>query len=364
MRLRFDHSFIFRQAGQGLIESIIGGAVVMIAAFAMVEVTVQTGSINANSRTVTEFTALSHDLRAMIANESTCRLALGGPITYNGAVTSTTQQLTANPQPIVLYQPVAAGAVFLMDPSMAGANATNTQWGSWQILQMALQPDPGAASALNIHPMILYMKAQRATPGGVADRQMTSIRLSVKTDASNHIVSCAPLTYGTDLMPAQSCTIGQILSSNGTAVFCLTVRCIPPLYWDGTYDALGNVNCGFTLPPTTTTTTTTTSSTTTTSTTTTTLPMMTTTTLPMMTTTTLPMMTTTTLPMMTTTTLLGGCAGPMPPGPYVRCCSGTWSVPPPHPICVGTMWQWCGCGNIPEWAPLFTNTCVPIVGSC
>jgi Tfp pilus assembly protein PilV len=56
------------------------------------------------------------------------------------------------------------------------------------------------------------------------------------------------------------------------------------------------------------------------------------------------------------------CSSPTPVG-YAQCCSGRWSVPPPHPA-AQSQWDFCTCGNAPEWWPRTNSSGVPISSGC
>ncbi len=256
------------QSGQTLVETLIGAVLISLAALAVSQVVVQSANVTVNARTVTEFSSLMAQIRGDIASEQSCRLMLGGPLTYGGAPRVTTLVYVAlgpftyppalGGMPIALYNITGPNinTAYLWDPNYVLPTpppATPDTWNEWQIKNIVLSADPGVTqNAVNIHPAILNVVAERTGSGADSYREEGTIRLTLETaniGGITYIVSCAPITYGTDIVANPTCNpANSALVSDGTRTYCRLIRCpggqtqytgpAPP-----SYDANGNVNC-------------------------------------------------------------------------------------------------------------------------
>jgi hypothetical protein len=70
------------------------------------------------------------------------------------------------------------------------------------------------------------------------------MQIQLLIDKNDDIISCGPVTYGTDLYPAPVCNSNQLLTSNGTQLYCITVNCPAANNNPNGWDPLGNIVCG------------------------------------------------------------------------------------------------------------------------
>ncbi len=254
-----------------MIEALIGAALISLAALAVSQVVVQSANITNQAKTAAEFTNLVNQIRSNTSTEPSCRLAVGGPVLYNTPPAQTNAQTFNNfgaffPNPsggppiagqaIALYPPtpyVAGTTVpYIADPTVNAAYAT---WKDWQIVNLFFSKDQGTTGNPNVYPVLLNITAQKA---GGYQRQTSTIRMTLATGnlgaGGPYILSCAPLTYGTDVLPVPTCNPGPDnnhfwgLVSDGTRFFCRSIGCNPlgatPTINPATpLDPYGNINC-------------------------------------------------------------------------------------------------------------------------
>lgn len=227
-----------KQSGFALIDVIVGAAVFSVVVLSVAQLSALVSTISMRSKRVIEFGKIVTEINSILSNESSCRLALGGPSTLNGALVDETRALLSNqPTDVTLYVPAAAGGA---RPVYLNSTAGTNRIGQWRALSVQLTPlsllyavpqnvppppPPGPLPQRNIPARLNIV----FTADGVDRRQSAEINVSVSLDGADNIVSCSKLNFGTDQFAAPVCGPNQALYSDGTRLGCRTVRCIPPI---------------------------------------------------------------------------------------------------------------------------------------
>ncbi|MGZ3721787.1 MAG: PilW family protein [Bdellovibrionales bacterium] len=196
--------------------------------------------------------SLVNQITQLLANEQSCRLALGGPQVHNGPDYLIAQTVTAGPNPpptnIRLFMPIQNGfnRTVLYDP----ADPTKNRYGPLTITSLTIQPlNPGTSWALqNTTPAKITL-----TTTSTINQQRTSsnIYLTVFVNLLTRISDCYPLTYSTDENAAPICP-GPAYNvwgykSTGTRMECRIIRCGYGGVPCGT-ELNGDVHCQATCP--------------------------------------------------------------------------------------------------------------------
>jgi prepilin-type N-terminal cleavage/methylation domain-containing protein len=260
MSLKTSHSTLMNKRGFSLVETMVGVALLGIAAVTAMQMTgILLGSARDNAFPRIQFSNLESQIYQMISTEAYCRLAIGGPDTLGGGVKPYTQVLNAGPAVtnIKLYQTipgVGARPVFA-DP--AGA-LTEKTFGILTLTKLYIKA-PNTLSSTEPVPVQLSFEVQHIQSNGNAAKQInestntlaSTIAFSVLLNGANQIVSCFPLSYASDGNPAKQCASDEALTVNSTGagatetkLVCRKVLCAPPKKNYIGYDTDGNVICG------------------------------------------------------------------------------------------------------------------------
>lgn len=187
----------------------------------------------------------------MLKQEASCRIALGGPLTYGGANRATAQTFdpainfgnSANPNPITLYQ--NDGATTFISATLPLASPNN-KFGKLTISGINLIKISPVPNSTDTYLAQMFIGAQK-TGGliGASNLGRNSIRVSIKIDGTNKIISCSTLTFlGSDVQALPVCSPGQALYSNGATgqIRCVQTICPAPKVITG-YMLSGDVIC-------------------------------------------------------------------------------------------------------------------------
>ena len=219
------------QQGFSMVEVMVSFALLALAGIGAMQMSSMVmGSAHDNAIPPMQFTNVEQQIYQMISVETTCRLALGGPtappplgIIATGAPVQT---LTVGPSAINLYQPVALGAG--ARPVYATATP-GTKFGVWTVSSLTLQLAPGAVLSTTLpNQVIMTLQMQHTLANATVMTSTATFNFSALVDGASNIISCFPLTLGSDVMDGQAepmCGPYQALRSYGARLICRGVRC-------------------------------------------------------------------------------------------------------------------------------------------
>lgn len=228
--------------GFTLTEVLVSIAIVGIAVAGIAVVSSNILKMSNVTNSSAQFNSSVGELAGFLSDETSCRLALGGPGTYGTQVPGSTAQPmnTSGTTNIKIYTPVISvpRPVFI-DP----ADPLHNKFGQWRVTALQIQPMTGTASPPG--PVPARITITMTGPDGQI-RIANNIYLSAMLDGSNNIYSCFGITYGTSANLIPICAANSAAFSTGTQVTCVHVKCTAgmPCGWDGS----GNVICQPTCP--------------------------------------------------------------------------------------------------------------------
>jgi hypothetical protein len=184
---------------------------------------------------------------SVLKDEESCRLALGGPATFGGALSGLEQEMNPTPNAVSPIQIYNFDRSARLVSNIAGD--PSSRFGKLQIQAVTLTtlyavPEnvPGNP---NIHFAQLTIAANKV--GGLPGSRnvvRSDVRLTVQIDSTNKIISCNSLTFlGTARMPLPICRSDESLFSNGNFVRCATTLC-PAGETIQSFQADGDAVCG------------------------------------------------------------------------------------------------------------------------
>ncbi|MGZ3721789.1 MAG: hypothetical protein ACXVA9_02585 [Bdellovibrionales bacterium] len=213
--------------------------VAMLIGLGILQINQVSKAISESAVAQSDISLLQSQIRALLGTEGSCRIALGGPLTYNGPITAQTQ--TYNTAGVSgnlnLYE--IDGTTVLMTATL---NDPKSFFGKLTITGLTLEPVnlpppvnspivPGSGPGIGgfIYWSKFTVTANRmGSVMGVPTMIRNSILLSVKIDAANKIISCTGTSFsGTDTQPLPVCASDQTLFSNGSQVRCVKTLCGP-----------------------------------------------------------------------------------------------------------------------------------------
>jgi hypothetical protein len=196
-----------------------------------------------------DLTVLQGDIDSLLKEESSCRPALGGPAVFGGAATPSAQKFipatnftnSAKPNPIMLYQ--KNGSTPFISSTLPAGNPAN-KFGKLTITAINLVLLRAVPNSTDTFLVQMFITGQKtADLIGARTLLRSDIKLSVKIDVANNIISCSSMTFlGTDLQPLPVCNPGEALHSNGGHIRCVPTICPAPLTASG-YQFWGGVIC-------------------------------------------------------------------------------------------------------------------------
>ncbi len=240
--------------GFALVDVLVSAAVLSVSILAITQVFTLVHQASIRSQRNVQFEQTMGEIHSIVAQEGMCRLALGGPLAFGGALDADAQTLNLNgPTEIVIYQP---GATTGLNPrgrrvfleAAPGAASLSDRWrvDSIQIIPLSLlypAPTPAPPGPSNV-PVRLTLTMSTGPDDVTIQRSSSTIDLSVTTDAANRITTCAKINFGTDQLASPVCPPDHAVFSDGTNLGCRRVRCTPSLVGPSLgFDAQGNMIC-------------------------------------------------------------------------------------------------------------------------
>lgn len=238
-------------SGMGLVQALV--AVVLVSTFTLGSLSlVSTISVSyGTAQALHEFTDAVAQIESLVSNETSCRLAIGGPTTFGGAPDGAIQTMAAAAATnLRLYSPsVAGGGPGGRQVFMEVDNANANRFGAWTLVALRLRPlspaFPIAGPNQVTTALELTMRRQGAN-GLEVERSASTIHFMVDINAARQMVSCFGISYATDAtLSAPICPAGEALYSDGTNLGCRRLFCSNPAFpvANGA-DASGNLICG------------------------------------------------------------------------------------------------------------------------
>lgn len=241
------------KSGFSLVEVVIAVALVALAAAAFMLIGdglskgYQREKINGQSFAITD------RIRELLSYEGSCRLAFGGPSVYGGPVNHTTQKMVrgAVTPNIILYVPTSPPSQVFLNAQTPDPTTQPNTLGDWTITSLTLTAAnpgigvscPGSVPAyLSYTGIPTFNLANPTLPAVGAGRIVQNIFLTVKLDAACNIISCYPITYGTDGNPIPVCSRYETATAVGPHVECRLTSCPTGTSPQGA-DAYGNIIC-------------------------------------------------------------------------------------------------------------------------
>jgi hypothetical protein len=223
----------------------VGGALVVLAALALMQTSAMNVPTMFGSAALSEFGAISSSIVSIVSSPSTCGTGLGVGLPSGN-------QIYTSGGPITIYG--SPGSVFLA----AGQPVTLSKAPAWTVVSATLTNDSPTNPTQYVPVRLDVTLSRHVQPTGAGSptlitRTIPSVHFMLQLDQNYdsgsppyHVVGCGPYNMGTDMYFATDCSHKQTLTSNGTQFYCVFFTCPNPIYAGSTpngFDAKGNAKC-------------------------------------------------------------------------------------------------------------------------